>query len=243
MCCPNRSWGSLIANLDYEPKGKVVQLDDLPIYVVGKSEKCLLWNYHIFGFNDGRGKQLCDMFADQGYMVVMPDYFRGKSQDPTLPGAKDFLMEETQWPKLKKDIESHVLPWAKEQGAKIFGAIGTCWGSYVVLRISSHPDFKAGVSFHPSHTILMSLMNDDERVILEGLKGTPQLFAPAGNDHENVKPGGLAQKYLGDDLTIIEFPEMKHGWTIRGDLKEPGVEAATMKAMKDGLEFFKKHLI
>lgn len=196
-------------------------------------------------------------------MVVMPDYFRGKSQDPTLPGAKDFLMEETQWPKLKKDIESHVLPWAKEQGAKIFGAIGkireyldschyaffryivsgTCWGSYVVLRISSHPDFKAGVSFHPSHTILMSLMNDDERVILEGLKGTPQLFAPAGNDHENVKPGGLAQKYLGDDLTIIEFPEMKHGWTIRGDLKEPGVEAATMKAMKDGLEFFKKHLI
>lgn len=66
MCCPNRSWGSLIANLDYEPKGKVVQLDDLPIYVVGKSEKCLLWNYHIFGFNDGRGKQLCDMFADQG---------------------------------------------------------------------------------------------------------------------------------------------------------------------------------
>ena len=29
-------------------------------------------------------------------------------------------------------------------------------------------------------------------------------------------PKGLAEDILGNKLTIIEFPEMIHGWTIRG---------------------------
>jgi hypothetical protein len=44
------------------------------------------------------------------------------------------------------------------------------------------------------------------------------MFMPADNDGPNVSPGGLGKKILGDGLEIIEFPEMAHGWTVRGDL-------------------------
>ena len=45
-----------------------------------------------------------------------------------------------------------------------------------------------------------------------------QMFMPADNDGPNVSPGGLGKKILGDGLEIIEFPDMAHGWTVRGDL-------------------------
>ena len=44
------------------------------------------------------------------------------------------------------------------------------------------------------------------------------MFMPAGSDEDNVKIGGLGKKVLGDGLEIIEFPDMAHGWTVRGDL-------------------------
>ena len=44
------------------------------------------------------------------------------------------------------------------------------------------------------------------------------MFMPAGSDELNVKFGGLGKKVLGDGLEIIEFPDMAHGWTVRGDL-------------------------
>ena len=44
------------------------------------------------------------------------------------------------------------------------------------------------------------------------------MFMPAGSDEANVKIGGLGKKVLGDGLEIIEFPDMAHGWTVRGDL-------------------------
>lgn len=56
--------------------------DDLDLYVVGNGTKAIIWNYGIHGFNGGsRARQFCDLFADNGYMVILPDYFRGDSLD------------------------------------------------------------------------------------------------------------------------------------------------------------------
>ena len=39
-------------------------------------------SFGIHGFNGGsRARQFCDLFADNGYMVILPDYFRGDSLD------------------------------------------------------------------------------------------------------------------------------------------------------------------
>ena len=38
----------------------------MEVYRVGDSTKCIVWNYHIMGFNGGRARQLVDMIASKG---------------------------------------------------------------------------------------------------------------------------------------------------------------------------------
>ena len=35
-----------------------------------------------------------------------------------------------------------MLPFARSKGAQEFGALGTCWGSYMVIRESSYPEVR-----------------------------------------------------------------------------------------------------
>jgi len=239
-CCPPGSLASL-GQTDYTNKGEVITRGDLPIYVVGKGSKCIIWNYDIFGFDSGRVKQLCDVLADAGYLVLLPDWFRGTWQDPTKPGIPEFLARTTEWQKLLGDWSGLVKPLAAELGADTFGSVGTCWGSYPVVRLSSLPEFKAGVSVHPSHTGLCGALGVDERAILEKVQ-CPQLFQPAGNDGETVKAGGLGAQVLGDRLQVIEFPAMTHGFLGRGDMAQPEVARDVKAATQNILDFFKKHL-
>jgi hypothetical protein len=60
---------------------------------------------------------------------------------------------------------------------------------------------------------------------LTGRVKCPAFFYPAGNDVPNIKAGGelvaILQKNHGvDNSGTIEFPEMTHGWVVRGDLND-----------------------
>ena len=57
-----------------------------------------------------------------------------------------------------------------------------------------------------------------------------------------MKPGGVGEKVLGDKLTIVEFPDMVHGWTTRGDMKDEKVNRDVKKAIQLALDFFKKYV-
>merc|ERR1711970_739961 len=111
--------------------------------------------------------------------------------------------------KLKQEFENIVLPFAKSKGAERFGTVGTCWGSYMVLRMSSYDQFVAGASWHPSHSPISGLLGEDE---------------------------------LGSRLKIVEFGEMQHGWTVRGDMGDPAIKRDVNKAIKETLDFFAAHL-
>eukprot|EP00493_Phyllostaurus_siculus_P023614 UN23950 len=120
-CCPSGSWGALIETSEaYTPKGSITECGDLDIYHVGEATngKCILWNYDIFGFDGGRTRMFCDIMADEGYLVVAPDYYRdGKFHDPKNPGTMEFLKDHSQWSKLKVDFEEKVLPFVEGKGA------------------------------------------------------------------------------------------------------------------------------
>ena len=66
-CCPANAWGKL-NNADYKPKGIVEKIPEtgIDIYRVGKSEKCIIWNYDVFGFDGGRTRQMADFVSDHG---------------------------------------------------------------------------------------------------------------------------------------------------------------------------------
>ena len=63
-----------------------------------------------------------------------------------------------------------MLPYAEEHGCKTFGAIGTCWGSYMVVRMAAHPKMLAGVSMHPSHSPIMENLGENEEDILNEIQ-------------------------------------------------------------------------
>jgi len=239
-CCPEKAWGEL-TNDNYVAKGVVEKVDDLEMYVVGKGPRTIIWNYDIFGFDSGRTRQTADLFAERGYLVIIPDWYRGTWCDPSSPGVAQFLTNQSDWTKLDRDWQDKVIPFAKKKGATSLGCLGTCWGSYCVIRQSSHPLVKAGVSWHPSHSFIASLMKEDEKELLENIK-CDQYFMPAGEDDPATKNGGLGEKILASRLQILEFPTMRHGWTVRGDLSDENVEKDVKKAIEEALSFFNKNL-
>lgn len=237
-CCPPKSH-SFLDNSEYQCKGTIEKVDDLEMYVSGSGEKCVIWNYDIFGFDGGRTRQNVDLLASQGFMVILPDYYRGFFITPTDPGLVDHIKKYS-YSELEPDV-NRVLTFARSRGANTFGSVGTCWGSFLVIKLSAFPDFKAGVSMHPSHPKMMELLDDSEEEAYKQVQ-CKQLFMSAGNDHENLFPGGLAETVLGEKLTIEEFPDMVHGWSMRADLSEPKNRRDVDRAVNLYLEFFKNNL-
>ena len=64
-------------------------------------------------------RQTADLFAEAGYLVIIPDFYRGTWKDPTSPDVVEFAKEQTQWSKLKLDLENIILPFAKSKGSWI----------------------------------------------------------------------------------------------------------------------------
>jgi len=224
-----------IENTTYTPKGVVEMEGDMPMYRVGSGSRAIIWNYAIQGFANMRQRQISDMISDLGYQVIIPDYYRGDrwsshSWDP-VKFAK-FMNKHTNWTNLKEDVDKRILPYARRHNATKFFTVGTCWGSYMTIRLSSYPEFLGGVSLHPSHSGMMASLRENETAIMEAVR-SPQLFLVASTDHNNTKPNGLDQRVLGDLMKGIEVypPGVPHGWTIGGNLNEPLVLSSTKKAI------------
>ena len=237
-CCATISH-SFLDNTEYKCKGTIEKIDDLELYVAGSGEKCVIWNYDIFGFNGGRTRQNVDLLSQHGFMVILPDYYRGRSIAPTDPGIGDFIKTFT-YAKLEPDVH-RVISFAKSRGVKSFGSVGTCWGSYLVMKYSSLPDFKAGISIHPSHPKMCGVLEEIEEDLLKGV-ACKQLFMPAGNDPETVQSGGLGEKILKDNLTIESFPDMIHGWSMRGDLTDPTIKRDVDRTTDIYINFIKENM-
>jgi len=52
----------------------------------------------------------------------------------------------------------------------------------------------------------------------------------------------LLFQILGDKAKFVEFKDMQHGWTTRGDITKPDVDASVRKAMAEAAQFFETHL-
>eukprot|EP01043_Picozoa_sp_COSAG02_P113989 COSAG02_NODE_50266_length_321_cov_1.391892_1_plen_97_part_10 len=58
----------------------IEKLDDMDVYVVGTGERAIVLIYDIFGFAPANTRHNCDLLARAGFLVVMPDLFRGKGR-------------------------------------------------------------------------------------------------------------------------------------------------------------------
>ena len=239
---------------NYEAKGQLIDLDaSMKAYKIGSGSKMVVWAHDIFGLtgessDKGRTKEWADFLAENGYNVLVPDWFRGNNMPGGTfgPSTPAWLTSVTNWTNIQSDWTNVIYPYLQNQSSSSIGLIGTCWGSYPVVRLSMLDTISAGVSMHPSHVKMLADAGEDEAQVL-GLIKSPQLFLVEGGSSfppvaDSIKPGGLSEKVLGEKLTLVEFPEMAHGWTTRGDLAEPAVARDVQKAKDLVLEFFEKYL-
>lgn len=82
-CCPPGSWPAL--QLNYTPKGKIVDIGGVSLYEVGSGTKALVLFEDIFGIESGRHKTIADTYAELGFKVYLPEFlepiYKGSIED------------------------------------------------------------------------------------------------------------------------------------------------------------------
>ena len=244
-CCPPGSWPALKAPADYVPVGQVSLLGDLPIYTSGSpGDRAILVWPEVFGW-EGRLKNICDQLGSEGYFVVMPDHMRGETM---ATGGQGFLKKWADYNSVTgRDITEKLLPYLKQNGVTKIGAIGFCWGAWVIHRASAAGvPLLCGAGCHPS-VRLENMASDsaDTELELAGKVRCPMLLAAAGNDPENVKEGGAVSELLKKRFpssVVRSFPAQQHGWVSRGDVTDDTVANGVRDAMSLCQDFFVAHM-
>jgi len=252
-CCPPNSLPFLARSADYAARGAVSLLGDLPIYTVGSAEcrKAVIVGYDIYGFDAGRTREVCDYIADAGYYVLLPDFMRGAAWTPELevnepekkgPFIKSFSKPED----ILRDTTSLILPFLQEQGIAKIAFAGFCFGGYVAYLVSQlEGGLTCALGVHSSIRIFNfhgSNENEATRLVT-----CPQMLIQAGNDSPDGKPGSevetiLLSKPFGASCVLKEFPDMVHGWTLRGDLTDEKVARDVALTMDLIMQFLNTHL-
>ena len=101
---------------------------------------------------------------------------------------------------------------------------------------------KSGVIWHPSVQLEEPMFGGNTEELLKRTQ-RPIVFMPAGNDHEGYRAEGnflAAVKEVQPLSESIYFPDMSHGWTVRGDLEDPNVKRDVEAAINKTIEFFGK---
>eukprot|EP00117_Sycon_ciliatum_P047321 scpid83013/ scgid33804/ Carboxymethylenebutenolidase homolog; Liver regeneration-related protein LRRG072 len=244
---------------NYKPQGKEIKVKDLDAYLVGQGTRALILAYDIFGFGvaNSRARAFCDQLANEGFLVLMPDFFRGTA----WPVGKTFDDTMGTWlktmpyePQVCSDVHANVVPYLREQhGAKCIGMAGFCWGAWLIQKVSSVPEvLSCGVSFHPSLQIEETLFGGSIDEMIGAVK-SPQLLMPAGNDLNMVQAGGqVITKLKGSDIERVRdgshihaFPDMVHGFMMKAtvDISDEKVIRDATLAFRLSVDHFNKYLV
>jgi len=254
-CCPKGSEPALAAT--YVAKGTESKLGDLSIYTIGTGNTAIIVNNDIYGFNGGRIRLICDQLANDGYFVILPDYFRGDSYPADAeiePNRLGEFLKKHSWAQVKSDLEDKVYPYLKgEKSIEKFAMIGFCWGAWVNLHASVNEEVVCAANVHPAFNLEnfhgkpdndVSYFFENKEAELTKLVKCPQLIYSASNDLPSIKGDGeiikiLKEKPFGDNCVFRDFPDVVHGFATRGDLEKPEVARDVKIVMEGVADFFK----
>eukprot|EP00475_Leptophrys_vorax_P045887 TRINITY_DN9686_c0_g1_i4.p2 TRINITY_DN9686_c0_g1~~TRINITY_DN9686_c0_g1_i4.p2 ORF type:complete len:264 (-),score=73.69 TRINITY_DN9686_c0_g1_i4:84-875(-) len=255
-CCPPGSEPFLAQPEDYKYAGTTESVSGVETYVTGSAESkaAVIMVADVWGMNTGLHKVVADSLARQaGLLVVGPDLFHG---DPPFVESRTFEEQQAEgfghvftkflFDQVSPDIADKIIPWLKNTHkiSKI-GLLGFCYGGYVVAKFLPTGLIDAGASAHPAVGAIMGGTKEDPESFFAKSK-CPVLFLNAGNDPELQAPGGVLHKALesagfGEKSVFEAFPDMLHGWTVRGEATE-NTKRDRKRAMELFVSFFSSTL-
>lgn len=262
-CCPPGSHPALKEDTSRKLDGVVSEVEGIPIYTVTPPEKVTKDNkmegaaivviYDVYGFSGGRVKSFCDELAQSGAVVCMPDFYKpgGAAGVQDFGGfgneaAQKFIGQFT-FENLRATMDKVMKSLKDSHGINRIGIVGFCWGAWASFKFATvAPEYslKCGVNCHPSLQIGSMFFSEEVDTIASAVK-VPQMLMPAGGDPEYVKNGGSVPKILeanGLECPVTEYPDMQHGWTIRGDTADKAIARDVESAVVNAKGFFKKYL-
>mmetsp|Transcript_14182 Transcript_14182/g.17568 ORF Transcript_14182/g.17568 Transcript_14182/m.17568 type:complete len:266 (+) Transcript_14182:200-997(+) len=262
-CCPPGSHGPVEPQAGYIPKGRIETLDDgkVELYVSEPGErtgKAILVLHDIFGPDSGRTKQICDIYAENGFVTVLPTLLKGPYPMFVLPengGEKvisklraGWYLRGFKWKAVGSVLNDHVLPFLKNNlNINSIGLVSFCWGAWPMVHLMSerHEIIKCGVGFHPS-LLVFTVHMENAKAHLRKIEVPTMLFS-AGNDPADGKPGGFADKALSrtnkySECLLKEYKQMQHGWVNRGDLSDENVSRDYEDAFQNAMEMLKTNV-
>ena len=214
--------------------GSIETLGDMDVYVVGSGERAIVLIYDIFGFSPANTRHNCDVLAQAGFLVIMPDLFRGSGR--RSPG---FVRPQND--AVDTEILDTVVPFAKSKGAKTIGILGFCFGGGAAMRLASADVFAAAAGVHASGMA----SPDGETLVSKAL--CPIMLLQAGGDpsltpvHETVQK----MKSIKDGSVLRTFWDQRHGWcgATGNRTGDPRLKAAVASALTSIIGFFSRMLV
>jgi len=137
------------------PTGEVKVINDVSIYhayPTGKSNDLAIVLFtDIFGYALPQTRLIADSFARGGYLVLIPDYFRG---DPIPQNMTGFDMNAwfARHPTTStQPIVDSTIKYARDTlKVRKLGVVGYCWGGPLVVRqLAAGTGVDAGFTAHP----------------------------------------------------------------------------------------------
>lgn len=123
------------------------------------------------------------------------------------------------------------------------GVMGFCWGVIGVILTAQDPQFKFGITFHPSFGLVPHVGLDNFEEISKVV--VPQQYMYTLQEDKFCWKGGelynLYQKVLGDKFEGLDYSDQNHGFMTRGSFSIPGLEKRYKESLNDALRFMKKY--
>lgn len=250
-CCPPNSWGKVIETpLDQETEtlGSVLSLGagKVDTYVVGPQDtvasKALIVITDVYGFST-RLKLLCDQYASDGFLVLMPGILRGQTaidnpHSDFVSWMKTYDFENV----VRPDVEA-CIAYAQQntESSSAIMSLGFCWGGWVIMKAieAGMPISRVAVP-HPSFQIESMVFGGDEVPIMVKVANmaTWQIL-PSKSEAPVCQPGGkIAKAIEANNGSVIPFQSMEHGWVSRGDFTDSAVKDCGDEALKSIQRFF-----
>lgn len=208
------------------------------VYIAGSGTKGVIFIPDIFGPHPN-AYQVADILAGRGFLVVMPDFFRGGHWDIADFPPKDgydspkfqAFLGSLDYATLKPRVEQGVAV-LKALGAESIGSVGFCWGAGITFESLKDGLVSAGAGVHPS------FLNEE---LLKNAKG-PICLLPSKDDGEMLELKAAAES-TKHEVMYQHFDDMHHGWVAaRADFNDEKNRTRANEAIDILAKFFEKHL-
>lgn len=239
-CCPS----SRVPKLEKSTTGRgefiTLKKSNAKVYVSGPadSKRMVVCHADIYGYTTGRHTAICDFFAENGYLVVMPDYFNGD----VLSGEFAPFLKKHLLPQVQPILDETYDTFVTDSVESIF-MIGFCYGCWTIFNESKRnilkTKFKFAACFHPSVQI-EGLTGKNTEELCKAVKH-PMLLVPTNNDVEYVQKGSFLEKDPYN-MVIMDHTHQEHGFMTQGDFnKNEKMENDVSNLLKESLKLFSKY--